>query len=120
MRKLMILPVFILGLNTKICLAEDNSLDTDPLNNFHVSKGEVIKSLDEMKNMRKINEKEYSEAKRELASYDDKKMEDMNNKAKDLIRVNPDKAVEIYKDQNADTGKMHKMASELENQKPQI
>ncbi len=76
------------------------AFEADPLNNFSVSKDEISQSLDKMKVAGKINEEEYKIAKRELASLNDEKLTALNEKAKNLIRTDPDAAVNLYENKN--------------------
>lgn len=69
--------------------------DLDPLANFQVSKDDIIKSLDNLKQMGKISEEDYQKAKKELGGMSNNQVSALKETAVGLVRNDPDKAVSL-------------------------
>jgi hypothetical protein len=65
-----------------------------------------------MKKSGKISTAEYDSAKREIASLNDAKIDELNSKAISLIRKNPDKATALYNKDKIDFKEVEKALSE--------
>lgn len=86
----------------------------DPLIDVKISKSEIEQSLKMLKQMGKISEEDYQKAMNDLSKMDQNKVDSLTENAKDLVRKDPDKALQLYKDKKFDPNKV----KELQNSKP--
>lgn len=94
--------------------ASEDNVDTlkDPLTDFKVDKGEILKSLDQLKKDGKINDKDYNDAKKQLMGMNDSQVNGLKDQAINMVRKNPDKAVELYTTKKIDPKKVEQQAKE--------
>ncbi len=71
--------------------------DFDLLSNFQVSKDDISKSLDNLRQMGKISEEDYQKAKKELSGMSNNQVSALKETAVGLVRNDPDKAVGLVK-----------------------
>lgn len=86
----------------------------DPLIDVKISKSEIEQSLKMLKQMGKISDEDYQKAMNDLSKIDQSKVDSLTENAKDLVRKDPDKALQLYKDKKFDPNKV----KELQNSKP--
>lgn len=98
--------------------AADNEVDTltDPLVDFKVNKDEILKSLDVLKKDGKISDKDYEEAKKQLLNMNDGQINGLKDKAINMVRKDPDKTVDLYKDKKIDLKKVEQHMKESQPQ----
>jgi hypothetical protein len=109
MKKYLLITLLIF--TPSLLLAEE--LLQDPLINFKVSKNEIEQSLELLKKMGKISEEDYQKALKDLKGMDQNKIDSLTENAKDLVRKDPDKALELYQAKKLDPAKV----KELQNSK---
>lgn len=71
--------------------------DIDPLANITVSKGEVLKSLENMKNSGQITQKDYEETVKAVNGMSDQNLAAIKEMAVGMARNDPDKAMALAK-----------------------
>ena len=91
-------------------MAQD--LNVDPLSNLSISKDDIFKSLDNLKKEGKISDADYEKAKLELKAMSDTQVNGMKDTAVNMIRKDPDKAVDLIKGSAIDMKEVEKQAGE--------
>lgn len=105
--------ILIIGLSSFSCFSEDKEQPMkDPLVDIKISRGELEGSLMKMKNEGKISEKEYNESLVGLKNMNDEALNSLTETSKDLVRKNPDKADNLWKDKQTDLSKVQAMVDE--------
>jgi hypothetical protein len=112
MGKFFFISLFTLSLST-FAIASDEQL-VDPLPNLSISKSEVQKSLENLKNSGKISAADYEVAQKELSTMSDSQLNTIKEKAVGLIRNDPDKALEIAKAPKIDLEEAHKQLNAVQ------
>lgn len=87
--------------------------DLDPLAGFTVSKDDINKSLDNLKQMGKISEEDYQKAKKELGGMSDHQVSALKETAVGLVRNDPDKAVGLVQGAKIDANEVKKQIGDL-------
>lgn len=91
--------------------------DVDPLANFKVSKTDILKSLETLKNSGQIGQADYDKAVKELGSMSNAQVEGMAQTAIGMVRNDPDKATSLLKSKNIDLKEVEKQIGELSRPK---
>ena len=71
--------------------------DVDPLANLTISKSEVLKSLENMKNAGQITQKDYEETVKSVNGMSDQNLSAIKDMALGMVRNDPDKAMALAK-----------------------
>lgn len=70
-------------------------IEKDPLEGINISKGEIVKQLDDFKKQGKISEAEYLETQKQLNTMKESEITALNQTAIGMVRKDPDKAVAL-------------------------
>ena len=89
-------------------LSANDELNIDPLSNISISKEDIIKGLETLRKQGKISDADYEKAKKELLSISDSQIKSITEKAVDVIRKDPDKAVELVNAVKVDPNEVKK------------
>lgn len=93
MDKLFVLVLIVLSINV-FADSEMESIsamaaETPSLGDIKMNKGDIKKSLEMMKSSGKINNADYLKALKELEAMDDKKMDDLQKQATEMVLKDP-------------------------------
>ncbi|MBC7713701.1 MAG: hypothetical protein H7177_10195 [Rhizobacter sp.] len=110
--KILLVSLFtFFSFHSPLSAAED--LNVDPLSNISVSKDEIIKSLEMLKKQGKITDADYQKAKKEIAVMTDAQVNGIKDIAVNMVRKDPDKAVELLNAKKIDLKQVEKQAVEV-------
>lgn len=89
-------------------LSANDTLETDPLANLKLSKQDILTSMEELKKQGKISEADYQKAKKELEAVSDSQVNSIRDTAVDVVRKDPDAALNLLKGAKIDTNEVKK------------
>ena len=88
----------------------NDEIKIDPFASFDISKEGILKSLLLLKEKGTISEAEYEKAKKELSTISDAQVKSMTNTAIEIIKKDPDKALDIMNRQKIDFNEVKKQS----------
>ena len=91
--------------------------DIDPLANISISKGEVLKSLENMKKAGQISEKDFNETVKAVNAMSDQNLAAIKEMAVGMARNDPDKAMALAKAPVIDLAEAERQLKALSNPK---
>ena len=95
----------------------NDEVKIDPFANIDISKEGILKSLLLLREKGTISEVEYEKAKKELTTFSDAQIKSMTNSAIEIIKKDPDKAIDMMNRMKIDTNEVKKQ-SEIVSPKP--
>lgn len=96
-------------------LSANDKMDAAPLPLINISKEDILKSIEALRKQGKITEAELEVAKKELSGLSDSQIKSITDIAIDIIKKDPDKALELMNSKKVDVNELNKLKKQIES-----